>query len=213
MKKMNVAKEEENMMHVSISKGNIKMGAIQSVSLPAWVTCRKDAPCFKKCYAAKIERLRKTVKAAYINNLEVLEREPETYWREVEAAIMLSRFFRFHVSGDIPNADYLRKMVEIAARNPHCEILCFTKRYEIVNGELDSGMEIPDNLHLIFSAWPGLPMENPHSLPEAHVIFRDGTTTASDGAKWCGGNCTECAKSGEGCWTLHAGEQVLFAEH
>ena len=40
---------------------------------------------------------------------------------------MLSRFFRFHVSGDIPNTTYLCRMVEVAKRNRHCEILCFTK--------------------------------------------------------------------------------------
>lgn len=201
------------MKNVSISKGNIKMGTIQSVSLPAWVTCRPDAPCFKKCYAAKIERLRPNVKEAYENNLTILTEEPERYWREVEAAIMLSRFFRFHVSGDIPNTDYLHQMIEIAKRNQHCEILCFTKRYEMVNEELQKGTEIPANLHLIFSVWLGLEAPNPYNLPEAHVIFRDGTTTASDGAKWCGGNCTECAKAGCGCWTLCPGEQVLFKEH
>ena len=201
------------MKRVCISKGNTKMGPIQSVSLPAWTTCRPDAPCYKKCYAARLERLRSNVKDADERNLKILLEDPDRYWREVEAAIMVSRFFRFHVSGDIPDATYLRKMVEIAKRNQHCEILCFTKKYEIVNGELERGMEIPDNLHLLFSAWPGLEMPNPHDLPEAHVIFKDGTTTAADGAKWCGGNCTDCARVGCGCWTLHAGEQVLFIEH
>ena len=114
---------------VSISKGNAKMGAIQSVSLPSGVTCRV-CECNKKCYARRLERRRKSVREAYRNNLEILTTEPDTYWREVEAAIMLSRYFRFHVSGDIPDATYLWRMVEVARRNPHCEILCFTKKYE-----------------------------------------------------------------------------------
>lgn len=79
---------------VSISKGNAKMGAIQSVSLPSGVTCRV-CECNKKCYARRLERRRKSVREAYRNNLEILTTEPDTYWREVEAAIMLSRTSAF----------------------------------------------------------------------------------------------------------------------
>lgn len=50
-------------------------------------------------------------------------------------------------------------------------------------------------------------------LPEAHVLYRDGTTTAREDAKKCGGNCTECACISGGCWSLKKGEQVVFKEH
>lgn len=104
-------------------------------------------------------------------------------------------------------------MVEIAKRNKHCEILCFTKKFSIVNGFLEAGGIIPNNLHVIFSGWKNLQMENPFSLPEAHVRYRDGTTTAKSNAKECGGNCTECAITDGGCWSLKNGEQVVFNEH
>lgn len=188
------------------------MGSIPSVSLPAGLTCRSDCECLRKCYARKLERLRTTVRNAYHNNYDVLQFEPQTFWREVEAAVMLSRYFRFHVSGDIPDPDYFDHMVEIAERNSHCEILCFTKKYEIINSFMESN-EIPSNLHIIFSAWRGLDMDNPNNLPEAHVRYRDGTTTASEGAFECNGNCTECATIDSGCWTLSYGEQVVFNEH
>lgn len=215
------------MSNVKISPGNSKMGSIKSISLPAVVTCRQ-CDCHKKCYAKKLERLRPNVANAYQNNLEILKNEPERYWREVEAAIMTSRYFRFHVSGDIPDDNYFCRMISIAWRNPHCEILCFTKRYEIVNnyitdylkglyqGKIFDGMLdqiIPKNIHIIYSGWVGLEMANPFSLPEAHVRFRDGTTTAADHAFECGGNCTECAVVGEGCWSLKQGQQVIFNEH
>jgi len=77
---------------------------------------------------------------------------------------MTSRFFRFHVSGDVPDEEYFAKMVEVAARNQHCELLCFTKKYEIVNKFLAFGGVIPKNLHIIFSAWVNLDMVNPFSL-------------------------------------------------
>lgn len=197
---------------LSISRGNSKMGSIQSISLPSVVTCRSCA-CQNKCYARKLERIRPAVAKAYQRNLDVLQSDPDTYWREVEASIMMSRFFRFHVSGDIPDLNYLEHMVDISDRNKHCQILCFTKKYEIVNGFIESGGEIPVNLHIIFSAWVGLNMVNPFSFPEAHVRYRDGSTTAKDSAVECGGNCTECATTDGGCWILKNGEQVIFDEH
>jgi hypothetical protein len=200
------------MSTVKISKGNSKLGQIPSVSLPSIKTCRQCA-CREKCYAQKLERLRPAVRNAYQHNLQVLVNEPDTYWREVEASVMMSRFFRFHVSGDIPNAEYLKNMVSVASRNPHCEILCFTKRYEMVNEFIRQNGELPSNLHMIFSGWVDLEMVNPFSLPEAHVRYRDGSTTAREDAVECGGNCTECALIEGGCWNLQEGQQVVFNEH
>lgn len=200
-------------MEIKISNGNIKMGKIPSVSLPSIVTCRQDCICSKKCYAHKIERLRKTVRQAYQHNYNLLTSNPKTFWREIEAVIMMSRFFRFHVSGDIPNIEYLKNMIEIAARNTHCEILCFTKRYNFVNTVLNEGYTLPDNLHLIMSGWQGLEMVNPFNLAEAHVRYKDGSTTAREDAVVCAGNCTKCAIIKGGCWSLKHGQQVVFNEH
>ena len=201
--------------HVSISRGNAKMGQIASVSLPPIITCSKEAckHCGKKCYALKIARLRpKTVGAAYQRNLDILKTNPDQFWREVEAALMVNRFFRFGVSGDIYDKDYLVKMCELAERNKHCQILCFTKQFDIVNEYL-SEHKLPDNLHLIFSAWRGMTMNNPYNLPEAHVMYKDGYTTAKDGAKWCSGNCFTCAITNDNCWSIKNGEQLLLKEH
>ena len=189
------------------------MGKITSVSLPAGITCRADCECNKVCYAKKISRLRRTVREAYETNFKLLRDNPEIFWREVEASIMMSRFFRFHVSGDIPDKDYLLNMIAVAQRNQHCKILCFTKKYEIVNSVVESGVKIPKNLHLLFSAWRGLPMNNPYHFPEAHVRYKDKSTTAMADAKECEGNCSDCAITGSGCWTLKNGEQVIFNEH
>lgn len=200
-------------MNVKISNGNAKMGAIPSVSLPAGVTCRSDCECGKKCYAKRLERMRPSVRQAYKHNYDLLNSDPNTYWREVEASIMMSRFFRFHVSGDIPDATYFEHMVDIARTNTHCEILCFTKKYDIVNSHINIIGKLPKNLHIIFSGWHDIEMVNPYNLPEAHVRYRDGSTTAREDAKLCGGNCTECAITDGGCWTAKHGEQVVFNEH
>ncbi len=209
---MKICKEE---LHVSISKGNAKMGSIPSLSLPPVKTCSPEAVkfCGRKCYVRRYVSRRKTVRDAYERNLYLLENEPLKFWREVNAAVAMVTHFRFGVSGDIYDLPYLLNMIEVAERNPHCEILCFTKKYDIVNFHLEYHDGFPKNLHTIFSAWKGLPMKNPHNLPEAHVFYRDGTTTAKDGARYCSGNCYECALTDDNCWSLKQGEQIIFKEH
>lgn len=196
---------------VTISKGNIKMGEIKSVSLPPIMTCAENCTCAKKCYAARMYRRYKNVKDSYNRNFEIFNNNPNEYWEQVNDALCTSRFFRFHVSGDIPTYDYLLGMVNAAKNNPHCDILVFTKRYSFVNKMLDNGVEIPKNLHILFSEWSGMHMENPHNLPVAHVIFKGEEPKAN----WniCNGNCLECAKKGQNCWTLENGEHVAFYEH
>lgn len=200
-------------MHVSISPGNTKMGHISSISLPPGLTCPTDAPCFKDCYAQKLLRIRPPVKDAYARNFRIFRLDPEQYFREVEAAIMTSRFFRFHVAGDIVDDEYFARMVDVAERNKHCEILCFTKRYGIINQYIQDGLAIPKNLHIIFSVWRGYPHDNPFHLPEAHVRYKDGKTTADKNAILCKGNCTDCAKTNGGCWSLLPGQQIVFDQH
>jgi hypothetical protein len=199
-------------MKVSISNGNRKMGAIPSVSLPPIITCPKGAPCAKKCYAAKLARIYPSVKTAYQNNLDILNEDWGEYWRQVRFAVSMTRFFRFHVAGDIPNSGYFKEMVITARQNPNTEILAFTKQYAIVNNYIDTMGEIPANLHIIFSEWgDNWQVPNPHNLPKSTVIFKG--ETPRDDWKVCGGNCTECACRGVGCWELKNGETIAFYEH
>lgn len=196
---------------VSISPGNVKMGAIPSVSLPACATCNPNAPCFKKCYAAKLERIRSNVKSAYARNLETLRNDPAAYWLQVKAAAITTRFFRYHVSGDIPNVEYFAAMIRTAEELPNTNFLAFTKQYNIVNSYIENGGKIPQNLKIIFSNWGAWKCHNPHGLPMSEVIFK-GSAPAEDW-KICGGNCTACACRGVGCWELQNGETIAFYEH
>ena len=202
--------------HVVISKGNIKMGQIQSVSLPPIVTCSSLACkfCGKKCYARKICKLRPTVKESYDNNLDILLNDKELFWREVEGSIKLTTYFRFFVSGDIYDKDFLENMVLCARKNKHCNILCFTKKYSLVNEYLEHH-RLPKNLNIVFSAWKGLEMPNPFNLPTAEVMYKDGTSTAEEGKKYmyCPGNCSECISEKQSCWNLKKREGVIFFEH
>lgn len=196
---------------LSISPGNSKMGYIPSVSLPPVITCAAGCKCAKKCYAAKLCRIYPTVKAAYQRNLNILNNDINEYFTQVKAAARMSTYFRYHVSGDIPTAEYFRHMITAALDLPNTRFLAFTKQYHIINDYLNNGGTIPNNLKIIFSAWDGMPMNNAHGLPVAHVIFK-GTAPADDW-KICGGNCSECACRGVGCWELKNGENIAFYEH
>lgn len=196
---------------ISVSPGNTKMGAIPSVSLPPVVTCPAGCPCAKKCYAAKLCRLRPSVRDAYARNLAAYREDPAGYFDQVKAAAITTRFFRWHVSGDIPNMEYLKSMVQTARDLPGTQFLAFTKQYALVNDFLYCE-DLPRNFHLIFSEWgEGWSVPNPHDLPTAAVIFKGEEPRPE--WKVCGGNCAACACRGVGCWELKHGETIAFYEH
>ena len=201
---------------VSISNGNKKMGAIPSVSLPPIISCPNWKFCANKegkclCYAKKLYNLYPSVKTAYDRNLEILRNDRDSYFTQIKASAMTQRFFRFHVSGDIIDIDYLDRMVKLARELKGTEFLAFTKNYEDVN-EYFKNHRKPKNLHLIMSLpFTGATIDNPHNLPMAAVILKG--TEPQDDWKICGGNCTECACKGVGCWELKKGETIAFYEH
>jgi len=198
---------------VRISGGNIKMGDVVSVSMLPFLTCPAccGETCGEKCYAAKLANLRPAVLKAYALNTAMALLRPGEYWQQVRRAVAGARFFRFHVSGDITSAAYFANMVSTAIDNPHCEILCFTKRYNVVNDWIAANGELPGNLHVLLSGWTNLDPENPHNLPETNVIPKGGA--AGDGWKLCGGNCFDCAVAGAGCWRAVKGDVIAFNMH
>lgn len=210
-------------LKVTISGGNKKLGDIPSVSLPpvesiTGIRVCVKCNCNKDCYAKKhIYDLHKQPASTYEDNLYTYLNNESLYWKSIEAACMTHMNFRYHVSGDILNIDYLQHMVDIAKRNPHCSTICFTKKYGIVNKWMKDNGELPPNLHIIYSAWKGLPMSNPFFMPECHIIYKDGTTTMNENktSYYCGGNCTECYLNNEhkGCFVLKKNEQVIIREH
>lgn len=200
---------------ITISKGNKKTGFIPSVSLPPITTCRQDAPCKRTCYACKLCRLRKTVADSYQHNLDVYKRAPDIFFAQVEAVAKLTNYFRYFVSGDIPNTQFLYYIVKTARKCPNCKFLVFTKQYEIVNNYLSdlhiADEHMPKNLQIILSGWGAWQPKNPYNLPMSQVIFK-GQEPFND---WllCGGNCAECACRGVGCWQLKKGETISFYQH
>ena len=199
-------------LKVTISRGNEKEGLIPSASLLPFVTCPAccASTCGASCYAAKIAAFRKSVAKSYAKNTALALYDTARFWEMVERAAALTTVFRFHVSGDIINADYFAHVLKIARTHKNTKILLFTKKYDVVNAYINGGGKIPKNLKVIFSGWGAdLIPENPHGLPESTVY----TDKAPDGAKICGGNCETCFLQGRGCWNIKNGETIAFKKH
>ena len=197
---------------ITISRGNSKLGSVPSFSLEPIKTCTN---CAKKCYAAKLARLRKTVRDSWEANTDAARTAEgrEQIRAGVRFACFNSRFFRWHVAGDIISPEYFNDVIIACAfENPHVKFLIFTKNFGVVNDFVSAGGVIPSNLQIIFSGWgESLRPANPYSFPESDIIFRGEDDSHAE--KICGGNCTECNMRGVGCWELKPGEKIYFREH
>jgi len=202
--------------HVSIIKGNVKLGTIPYVSLPPITTCRCKAPCIRQCYALKPYACKADAYNSRQKNLYSYRVNAVNYFNAIDRWLEIKKpdFFRWHSAGDIVDLAYFKGIISIAKKHPDIKFLCFTKKYEIVNQY--RGI-IPSNLSVVFSMWVGLDMpKNRHSLPYAFVD--DGMYNFDyfivhcgiDKAIECSGNCTNCAM----CWNLKKiGFNVVFKLH
>ena len=128
-------------------------------------------------------------------------------------AAFRSRFFRWHSSGDIPDAEYLAMMARIARNLHNTRFLCFTKKYELVNAYISEHGPFPDNLTIVLSAWGTFQPENPYHLPLAHIRFRKEEACIPENARPCPSYFGDCVVTGMSCWDLKHGEAVVFHEH
>lgn len=213
---------------VTISEGNMKLGKIPSVSLPPVKTCRKDVGCHKVCYAMKSFRLYPSVRDAYEKNLNTATNNPEKYFELIQSYIDIKKpsYFRFHVAGDIPNAEYFEHMVALAKRNPNVKFLCYTKKYDIPLGKHLNFFakiknmikcRIPKNFSVVLSSWPNTKLPKLNRIPIGNskmrfpiAFFDDGTDSRITNTLTCPGSCENCKI----CYDLKGlGKNVKFIKH
>lgn len=204
-------------LHVRLLRGNRKTGAnCYTVSLLPVIDCKNCKGCKNDCYDLRNDMIYPNVIRDRARNSAIHQKDPSRYWAEIDAQIkaLFVTELRLNVGGDLQGDDFAA-VADLGRKNPQCDILFFTKSYDDINAFLD-GDRFPKNVHPIMSVWKGVKINNPHKIPESHVLFKDGTTTAPKyGAVYCGGNCSEChyRKTGRGCWGLSKGESVIFKEH
>ena len=203
-----------------ISKGNRKIGRVMNVSLMPVMTCANCGECKFLCYDIKAclqypdtvidARMRNTVLAIY---------HRDAFFTRIDAAMSRRRknkYFRWHVAGDILDADYFARMVENARRHPDFIIWTYTKNYSVVNAYVDEfGRDaIPSNFHIMFSEWDGMELVNPHQFPIFTCRLKDGNKNHPaaffETMHKCPGNCDVCKAAGRGCV---AGESTYCDEH
>lgn len=207
-------KEVDN-LHVIVQPGNKKTGPnCWTISLLPVIDCICDILCPNDCYDLKSDTITNECAWDRARNSAIHKVDPVRFWSEIDAQIKANFIMelRINVGGDLTKEDFWY-VAELGRNNPRTMIIFFTKNYDGINEFLDID-SFPDNVHPIMSAWKGMEMRNPHNLPLAHVIWKDGTTTAPEfGAYLCTNNCSECAFWDKGCWALQKGQHVAFLAH
>lgn len=199
------------MLTVAVTNTNSKLGhQIPSINLPTGITCRKNAPCLKGCYARRGRFMYKNVRNCYENNYRAYLSDSDYFFSEVIRQTRLSLYVRWHSAGDIVDDKYFEGMIKVAKINKNVKYLCFTKKYEIVNNYLASGKRIPTNLHIIFSNWDKFICENPYNLPTSWVFGKGFDNDAIPQiAIPCKSDCSECLA----CWQLKKGQSIFLTKH
>lgn len=192
-------------LKVHIAGGNAKLGRIPNISLPPIKSCGNCSGCKKECYALKAWKMYQNTRRAWNENFRLVREDPAAYFDQIDAWIAKHhpRLFRWHVSGDIPCQGYLEGMKMIAEHNPDTRFLAFTKMYDLDYSDL------PENLSIVLSGWPGMELRNPHHL---HVAWmQDGTEDRiPKNALECTGHCDHCGM----CWALkEIDRDVFFYKH
>ena len=224
----NMPREEFlELCHVCISEGNDKIGHALNVSLPAIIACRHCCTCDKKdgcsyyCYDVKDcyrygYKDDNTFHARAVNYVFATKYREE-FFAAINAAMdarTKDKYFRYQVGGDILDYDYFCQMVESAARHPDFIVWTYTKCYAFVNKWIAENGDLPENMHVMFSAWEGMPIHNPYNLPVFACKLAAGNKDITEeqfaAMYQCPGNCDICKAARRGCLI---GENTFALEH
>lgn len=143
-----------------IGKGNIKLGAALTFSLPSRFTCPGASPwCLHRCYAMRYERLRPFCLNAYGRNLSLsldTDRFAETMTAMLPRGL---RGLRIHVSGDYYSAAYSAAWIRICQGRPDILFWSYTRSWSLpaILPSLDALRSLA-NVHLYGSTDPTMPL-------------------------------------------------------
>jgi len=188
---------------VHITHGNSKIGKTANISLPPIQSCIDHAPCAKDCYAVKFYNMWPEVKKAWDDNLREALHDIDYYMACVRRYLLryCPEYFRWHVGGDIIDQKYLEGIKDIAKDYSYILFAVFTKNYNL------SFCDIPPNLSIIFSVWPGLSMPKkpfPKAFVRGYVFIPAGDYII------CPGSCEGC----RACWNLkELKRNVVLSKH
>ena len=201
---------------ISMSNNNSKTGkACLNLAFPL-CTCREDAPCKATCYAGKGCQQMAVVQGAYYRNLRLYYEDPDNFFEQIYCKIKFSGLpkVRWFDSGDIADAEFFERMIDVCKKTPNVSHMAFTKKYEIVNEYIDKNGKLPDNLNVLFSAWDKLwEVPNPHGFGIAYIDFNDKRLNPEfpKNAFRCPGRDSTCSACGV-CFSKKV-KAVVFKQH
>lgn len=204
---------------LTISTGNKKIGRVLNVSTLAGRMCPNCKECIKWCYELKAYFVYPSCLDARARNTAVLLRDRDDYFARIDARInrahrRLFKAFRWHVGGEIPDADYFDRMVKIAIAHPDWRFWTYTKNYPAVNEWVAAHGRtrdaVPENLKVMFSEWDGMPMINPYGFPVFRCVLVSHGQQFTPGIHRCPGNCEICLEQHRGC---PYGQTTEVADH
>lgn len=201
---------------ISMSNNNSKTGkACLNLAFPL-CTCREDAPCKEGCYAGKGCQQIATVQGAYYRNLRLYYDDPDNFFEQIYCKIKFAGLpkVRWFDSGDIADAEFFARMIELCKKTPDVKHMAFTKKYNIVNEYIDKNGKLPDNLNVLFSAWDKFwVVDNPHGFGVAYIDFNDKRLNPEfpENAFRCPGRESTCSACGV-CFSKKV-KVVVFKQH
>lgn len=181
-------------MKLHISRENIKLGPIPSVSLPPGVSCPPGVPCREACYARKAYEVyaKATAKPAWDDNWALWNTSPILYWDGIDDFLKKKKpaRFRWHVSGDIPSDEYFYGMLDIAEAHPQTVFTVYTKNRIVLAGWSFRKGNVPANLIVMESVW----LDDKPKFPDhpAFIVVRE-PRDIPEGALRCLRNCRCCS--------------------
>ena len=126
------------MTDLRISPSNNKLGKIASFSLPSITSCPGATnECVSSCYAINIENY-PGAKNAYALNLQAIKDKNFVFSLSEEITRLTTKktpikTFRWHVSGDIINLQYLMKMEQIMKKFSTLTFYAYTRTWSLEN--------------------------------------------------------------------------------
>ena len=209
---MDMYTNDPQSFEMCISNGNVKIGRVLNVSLPPIITCTNCKECMFYCYDIKAcNQYPNTVVDARARNLAILKCDCDRYFNEIRnkcARRRTNKYFRWHVSGDIVDYNYFENMVAIAKEFPDFTFWTYTKNYDVVDSYVSNNGNskenaIPENFHVMYSEWDGMPIVNPYGFPIFTCKLKSGNRNHPveffDSLYKCPGNCDICKACKMGC--------------
>ena len=201
---------------ISVSRTNTKMHC-PSLSLPPGLTCLPGVPCLGEgCYADRMYHrgIHPGIKKSYDANWALYRADSVAFFDQLSGWFHYDspRYFRWFVSGDIPDLSFFNLMLHTCRITPGTKHLCFTKRADVLEKWATLGFDhsdLPANLSLLYSVWPGVRVPEAAVLCDAYAyISTDPRTADLPASSACPGDCADC---GRRCW--HTPTDVVFPKH